>query len=160
VRLTDDERVTEAFDFGQDLIKELNRGRANIYTLVGYERLAANCLTDLDTVIIPIGVQTAEAAEYTFALHGEAAGKTVTLINQETGTRTNLSLTDYTVFLSAGQTDGRFSLQISPLTAHPTGIQQDDMNASPEDERMKGVRKVIINGVLYLLRNGRIIPLL
>jgi len=160
VRLTDDERVTEAFDFGQDLIKELNRGRANIYTLVGYERLAANSLTDRDTVIIPIGVQTAEAAEYTFALHSEDAGKTVTLIDQETGTRTNLSLADYTVFLSAGQADGRFSLQISPSTAHPTGIQQVDMNASPEDERMKGVRKVIINGVLYLLHNGRIIPLL
>ena len=154
VRMTDLEQVTDSFDFGQDLIKELN-SRSNIYTFIGYEKVAANSMTlhTDQTTVIPVGANITTEGDYTFALPDGADGIGVTLIDEETGTRTNLSAgMDYTVYLEKGTHDNRFWLEISPVQNTPTGIEEPTSDSS-----LKGrAQKRIIDGVLYIVKDGKI----
>ena len=159
VRLTEDENVTNGFDFNYDLSKEFNKNKPNIYSLVttvkegvaSVTQSAANVqpMTE-QTTVIPVGVKIAAAGDYTFAIPEGTNGVGVTLIDNETGVRTNLSALDYTINLSAGTYDERFVLEISPIMQTPTGIEQiggDDAN---------GARKMLIDGVLYIVKDGKI----
>jgi len=151
VRLTNNESVTTDFDFGQDLSKELNSG-ANIYTQVGYERLAANNLPlNNQTTIVPVGVKITEEGEYTFAMPEGTNGTGVTLIDNETGTRTSLALTDYTVTLGKGTYDNRFVLEFSPVAQTPTGIEDAETV-----NRKSSNRKLLIDGILYIVKDGQV----
>ena len=159
VRLTEDENVTNGFDFNYDLSKEFNKNQANIYTLVttvkegaaSVTQSAANVLPMTEqTTVIPVGVKIAATGDYTFAIPEGTNGVGVTLIDNETGIQTPLSALDYTVNLSAGTYDERFVLVISPIMQTPTGIEQigsDDAN---------GARKMLIDGILYIVRDGKI----
>lgn len=150
VRLTDKENITADFDFGQDLSKELNSG-ANIFTKVGYERLAANNLPlSEQTTIVPVGVKIAEEGNYTFAMPEGTHGIGVTLVDNETGDRTNLSLFDYSVNLTKGDYDNRFILEISPIQQMPTDID----NVQGESAQSEKARKVMIDGILYIVKDG------
>lgn len=159
VRLTEDENVTNGFDFNYDLSKEFNKNKPNIYSLVttvkegvaSVTQSAANVqpMTE-QTTVIPVGVKIAAAGDYTFAIPEGTNGVGVTLIDNETGVCTNLSALDYTINLSAGTYDERFVLEISPIMQTPTGIEQiggDDAN---------GARKMLIDGVLYIVKDGKI----
>ena len=149
IRLTDKETVTSAFDFGQDLSKEF-RNDANIYTMIGYERAAANSMPLTEqTTIVPVGVKVATEGEYTFAMPDGTNGVSVILIDNIAGTRTNLGLLDYTVYLEAGQTDGRFSLEIAPIQQMPTDIEA-------VSDQHSAVRKVMIDGILYIVKDGKV----
>ena len=44
VRLSNDEEVSADFVFGEDMSKEFNKNRSNIYTFIGKEQVAGNCL--------------------------------------------------------------------------------------------------------------------
>ena len=44
IRMTDNEQVTDTFDFGQDLIKEGKYAHCDLYSYIGEERVAANSL--------------------------------------------------------------------------------------------------------------------
>lgn len=156
VRMTDLEQVTDSFDFGQDLIKELN-SRSNIYTFIGYEKVAANSMTlhTDQTTVIPVGANITTEGEYTFALPDGADGIGVTLIDEETGVRTNLSAgMDYTVYLEKGTPDNRFWLEISPVQQTPTDIEL--INGENGDASLNGVRKVLIDGLLYIVKDGKL----
>ncbi len=156
VRMTDLEQVTDNFDFGQDLIKELN-SRSNIYTFIGYEKVAANSMTlhTDQTTVIPVGANITTEGDYTFALPDGADGIGVTLIDEETGTRTNLSAgMDYTVYLEKGTHDNRFWLEISPVQQTPTDIEL--INGENGDASLNGVRKVLIDGILYIVKDGKL----
>lgn len=143
IRLSDELSVTEDFDFGRDLSKELNAGQSNIYTLLGYERLAANCFPFHDSVIsMPIGIQIDQAGEY--RVHVQRNNVPCTLWDRESGVR----LTDYTVYLEPGTYEGRFSVEIGDST--PTGIQNPEISSQPS-----GVRKVLIDGILYIEKDGK-----
>lgn len=151
VRMTDLEQVTDSFDFGQDLIKELN-SRSNIYTFIGYEKVAANSMTlhTDQTTVIPVGANITTEGDYTFAMPDGADGIGVTLIDAETGTRTNLSAgMDYTVYLEKGTHDNRFWLEISPIQNTPTDIEA--VSGQPSE-----VRKVLIDGILYIVKDGKL----
>ncbi len=151
VRMTDLEQVTDSFDFGQDLIKELN-SRSNIYTFIGYEKVAANSMTlhTDQTTVIPVGANITTEGDYTFALPDGADGIGVTLIDAETGTHTNLSAgMDYTVYLEKGTHDNRFWLEISPVQQTPTDIEA--VSGQPSE-----VRKVLIDGILYIVKDGKL----
>ena len=151
VRMTDLEQVTDNFDFGQDLIKEFN-SRSNIYTFIGYEKVAANSMTlhTDQTSVIPVGANITTEGDYTFALPDGADGIGVTLIDEETGTRTNLSAgMDYTVYLEKGTHDNRFWLEISPVQQTPTDIEA--VSGQPSE-----VRKVLIDGILYIVKDGKL----
>ena len=146
VRVTDDETVTAAFDFNQDLSKEFNYG-ANIYTLAGYERLAANSLPLSDhTTVVSLGLDIDKAGDYTIAMPEGVMSVGVTLYDAETGTRTNLSAgMDYTVSLNKGVCHNRLYLEISPIQHTPTDIEYTDQST-----RKQSVRKVLIDGKLII----------
>lgn len=151
VRMTADENATDGFDFGQDLTKEISTG-ANIYTFSTYVPVAGNCIPlDLNTTkTVQVGVKIATDGDYTFALPEGIEGVGVVLIDNIAGKRTNLALTDYTVNLTAGTYDERFYLEISPIVQSPTGIEQTSSDSKD------GVRKVMVDGILYIVKDGRI----
>ncbi len=156
VSLRDDEAVTNEFDFSYDLSKITNGSFAKtncIYTLIGYERAAANCLpleTEA-TTIVPVGVNIATAGEYTIAIPSGTNGVGVTLVDNETGIRTNLALMDYTIALEAGTQDDRFYLEISPIKHVATDIENTDAG-----DHVSNVRKMMVDGLLYIIKDGKV----
>ena len=147
VELHDD--ATTMFDMNVDLTKMFNTG-ANIYTLIGSEtEVAANVMPIANTVI-PVGVQIAKAGEYTFAMPDGTDGITVELIDYETNTRTNLMLDEYTVNLAAGTNEARFALHVKPNKV-TTSLEDGEITTTNGK-----VRKFLIDGVLYLQKDGNI----
>lgn len=108
------EGATADFDINQDLTKIINTG-ANIYTLAGEKRiqLAGNVLPIAKTTI-PVGVQVSQAGTYTIALPEGSDGILATLVDNLTGTHTNLLLDGYTVTLDAGSHENRFYIVLDP----------------------------------------------
>lgn len=151
IRLSEDENATEGYDFGNDLSKEFNSG-ANIFTYVDGIEVAGNVMPVVygQTRTVPVGVKITEAGDYTFSMPDGTNGVGVILLDNIAGTRTNLALEDYTVNLTTGTYDGRFSLEISPIVQTSTDI--DQINFDSKD----GVRKVMVDGVLYILKNGAV----
>lgn len=152
IRLSEDEKVTEGFEFGGDLAKEMNAG-ANIYTLIGATRAAGNSLPESgQKVVVPIGVQIAEAGEYTFVMPESAAGRSVILADRSTGTRTDLALGSYTATVPQGCTDQRFSVEITPAPATPTAVG----NVQGDEEQHTKTHKKIVDGALYIVHDGEV----
>ena len=148
IRLTNNENVTHEFDFNQDLVKEFNYGRADIYTMIGYEPVAANSMPiENIATSVPLGIDVEKAGEYTIAMLEGTTSVGVTLVDIETGQRTNLAAgMEYTVYLAKGKHNERFMIEISPVNNAPTDIDQltgSDLNA-------KGVQKYIIDGKLII----------
>ena len=151
VTLMDNDKITNGFDMNADLVKMYNANQANIYTIINDVEVSANCLPMTDqTTIVPVGVKIVANGDYTFSIPEGTEGIGVTLIDNETGIRTSLSALDYTINLSAGTYDNRFVLEISPVAQMPTDIENTD--ASVHD----GIRKVMIDGILYIVRGNKI----
>lgn len=150
VKMSDDEEVSANFAFGEDLNKEKNAGKANIYTLIeNYMPAAGNTLPMSDqTTVVPVGVTIAAAGEYTFAIPDGTSGVGVTLVDTETNERTNLSALDYTVNLTAGTCDGRFLLEISPVSNTPTGLEPTSDSSLKGRE---GAEKRLIDNKLFII---------
>ncbi len=150
VKMSTDEQISTAFDFNYDLSKQMNSGKANIYTMVeGYIQTAGNCLPMSEQkTVVPVGVKIAADGDYTFAIPDGTEGVGVTLIDQETGIRTSLSALAYTVTLEAGTYDERFVLEISPIHNVPT-------EQSAVSDQQTDVRKVLIDGLLYIVRDNK-----
>ena len=108
------EGATADFDMNQDLTKIINAG-ANIYTLAGEKRIqvAGNVLPIAKTTI-PVGIQVAQAGTYTIALPDGTSGISASLVDNQTGTHTNLLLEDYTITLDAGSHENRFYIVLDP----------------------------------------------
>ena len=154
VRLSDNEKVTTEFDFNQDLSKEFNYGRSDIYTLIGYEKAAANSLPlSEQTTLIPLGLSIEYNGDYTIAMPDGTANIGVTLIDTESNTRTNLSAgMEYTLTLKKGDYNNRFFIEISPIQQTPTDIEYVTGDSNSQDS----VRKVLIDNILYIVRDGQI----
>lgn len=153
IRMTDDEGVTASFEFNHDMSKELYSTKAQIYTFIDSEKAAANSLPiSSQMTVVPVGVQIAADGEYTFSMPDGTSGVGVTLVDGETGVRTSLSALDYSVNLAAGTYDSRFTLEISAIDQTPTEIE----NVTGDRSQGTGVRKVLINGVLYIVKDGKI----
>ena len=149
VALSSDENVSSEFRFGEDMTKEFNANKANIYTKIDYLGVAGNTLPMSDqTTVVPVGVEIKTDGDYTFTMPDGTEGIGVTLVDNETGVRTNLGLTDYVVTLSKGDYVDRFALEISPIMHTPTGI--DNIGGDVHD----GIRKVMVDGILYIVKEG------
>ena len=148
VQMREDD-VTPAFDFNHDLCKITNKGLANIYSLITTEtypiEVAANVLPIQETVI-PVGVVISTAGEYTFAMPDGTDGIVVELIDYETNTRTNMLLDEYTINLGKGTFENRFALHVKPDKT-TTSLEGINTNSN-------GVRKFIIDGTLYMQKDG------
>ena len=154
VRLSDDEKVTAGFEFGEDMTKQFNSRKANIFTIAGNTSLGGNSLplSTTQTTVVPVGVSIKNAGDYIFAIPEGTEGIGVTLVDNETGIRTPLGALDYTVTLQPGDYTGRFVLEISPIAQTPTGIEEPTSNSS-----LKGrAQKVMIDGILYIVKDGKI----
>lgn len=153
VKLSDKEEVSANFNFDEDLCKEFNRGKANIYTIVEtYIPVAGNILPlSEQTTLVPVGVKTNADGDYTFSMPNGTDGVGVTLIDGVTGERTNLALTDYTVSLEKGTYDQRFVLEISPIEHTTTAIENSEKTDAPNN-----VCKKLIDGVLYIIKDGKV----
>lgn len=153
VKLSNDEEVSAAFKFDEDLCKEFNRNKANIYTMIeNYLPAAGNTMPlSEQTMVIPVGVKITTNGDYTFDIPAGTEGIGVTLIDNETGVRTSLSALDYTVNLSAGTYNERFLLEISPVQQTPTDLE----TVSDEGLEVSGARKVMIDQILYIVKDGK-----
>lgn len=157
IRMSTMEQVTDSFDFGQDLSKEPKYNHAYLYSFVGNEQVAANSMSlhTEETTLIPLGVvlsKADQAGDYTFALPDGSDGIGITLIDSLSGMRTNLSTgLTYTATLSQGTHNGRFWLEISPVQETPTAL-----DPVTDDNSRDYVRKRMIDGRLYIIRDGRI----
>ena len=138
------EGATADFDMNQDLTKIINAG-ANIYTLAGdkHIQLAGNVLPIAKTTI-PVGIQVAQAGTYTIALPDGTSGISATLVDNQTGTHTNLLLDNYTVTLNAGATEGRFYIVLDPERT-ATAVENID-NEAHNDK----AQKFLIDGQLII----------
>ena len=152
IRMSDIEQITDSFDFGQDLVKELN-SRSNLYTYIGYEKVAANSMPveREQTTVVPVGVTIKNAGEYTFAMPEGTNGVGVTLVDTEANVRTSLGALDYTVSLEAGEYTGRFVLEISPIQNTPTDLG----NVQGDNVQGTKARKVMVDGILYIVKDGK-----
>ena len=146
IKLQDKAGITDEFDLNIDLTKIINSG-ANIYTLAGTEsiQLAGNVLP-VGEAVIPVGVVISAAGEYTFAMPDGTDGIVVELIDYETNTTTNLLLDNYTVKLGKGTFENRFALHVKP---NKTTTSIVDVNTNSN-----GVKKYLIDGVLYMQKDG------
>ena len=147
IRLQED-NVTAEFDMNYDLCKIINRG-ANIYSMIGNVEVAANVLP-VEERVIPIGLDIEEDGNYTFAMPDGTDGITAILIDYETGTETNLLLADYTTELREGTNNDRFALRVRPN--HVATEVENTILTDGNDN----VKKYIIDGALYLLRDGKL----
>lgn len=142
--------ATMGYDLNMDLSKMTNANCANIYTMGDLYKMAGNCIPDSVTTL-PVGVQLAADGDYTFSMPDGTYGTGVILIDKIAGTRTNLALTDYTVNLAAGTYDERFELEFSPIAQMPT-----DVETVSDLALENGVRKVMVDGVLYIVKEGKV----
>lgn len=161
VRLTNDEAVTTGFDFNYDLSKEFNKNKANIYTMVTTVKEDGPSITEVagnvqpmteQTTVVPMGVTIAKAGEYTISIPSGTSGIGVTLVDNETGIRTNLALEDYAVALEAGTQNDRFYLEISPIKHVATGVEE----ITGDGSQVTGARKVMVDGILYIIKDGKV----
>ena len=153
INMSDDEEVSAGFAFNEDLTKEFNSRKANIYTLInGIMTVAGNTMPMSEQMtIVPVGVTISTTGDYTFAMPDGTDGIGVTLVDNETGIRTSLSALNYTINLEAGDYKERFFLEISPIKNTPTGVE----TISDEGLEVSGARKVMIDGILYIVKDGR-----
>lgn len=147
IRLQED-NVTAEFDMNYDLCKIINHG-ANIYSMIGNVEVAANVLP-VEERVIPLGLDIHETGNYTFAMPDGTDGITAILIDYETGKETNLLLADYTTELREGTNNDRFALRVRPN--HVATEVENTILTDGNDN----VKKYIIDGALYLLRDGKL----
>ena len=140
------EGATTDYDMNQDLTKIINTG-ANIYTLAGEKhiQLAGNVLPIAKTTI-PVGVQVSQAGTYTIALPNGSDGILATLVDNLTGTHTNLLLDSYTVTLDAGSHENRFYIVLDP---DRSATAVENIGADTNE-----AQKYIIDGQLIIKHDG------
>lgn len=153
VRFSDDDKVSADFAFNEDMSKDMNGRKANIYTLTADNvAVAGNTMPKNDhTISIPVNVKTRETNSFTFSIPEGTNGVGVTLVDKETGDRTILSASDYTVTLGEGMYSGRFELEISPIKNTPTGVEETETG-----EQKAATRKMLIDGQLYIIRDEKV----
>lgn len=140
------ENACDTFVLNEDLYKVRSSNMADLYTFAGAYDLAANVLT-VNNHIVPVGMDVKQAGTYRFTMPSAFSG-TVTLIDTETGVRTNLALGDYEVNLEKGTLNNRFQLEIN-IQASTTSLEGNDVKDG-------GAHKFIENGAMYILKNGEI----
>lgn len=145
-----DDKATEMFDMNLDLTKMSGSG-GNIYSIIPSTsdpiQAAANVMP-IEECIIPLGIKTTKATNYTFAMPEGTDGIVVELIDYENNTRTNMLLDEYTVNLGKGTFETRFALHVKP---DKTTTSVDNIGNEATGDKVK---KYLIDGVLYMQKDG------
>ena len=142
-----DEKATTTFDQNLDLNKVMNSHKANIYTLSENIPFAGNTLP-MEKATVPVGVRVATAGEYTFRMPDGTDGISVTLVDNVTGTHTDMLMDEYTITLDAGTIENRFYLVVDPDRA-ATSVENIGEDAKGEEAKDQ-IKKFLIDGQLFI----------
>ena len=138
---------TTTFDLNKDLNKVFNNNFANLYTLSEDIPFAGNTLP-MEKATVPVGVRIATAGEYTFRMPDGTEGIYVTLIDNQTGTQTDMLMSEYTVTLDAGTIENRFYLVVDP---DRTATSVENIGEETKGEEAKDqIKKFLIDGKLFI----------
>ena len=145
------DKYTSEYEIGADLEKMFgNNYTLAVYSLSEDVRLAFNAMSTTDAKqVIPIGFRAPEDGEYTFSLNEKYINQPierVDLIDNLTGTLTDLLMEDYTFTTERTQDDSRFALNVKPAPRVPTGTETGELG----DTDLK-VEKVIIDDKMYII---------
>jgi hypothetical protein len=147
------DEYTTAYEIGADLAKMTNSGALNLYTInANNHKLAFNGLSDNDAEApIPVGVTFPADGEYTFAFDAEQYSlndvDTLQLIDSAAHTITDLRYATYAFTAQKGEVNNRFYLLVRRAQAPQIATDLDEL-----DNTSSSVRKVIINGHLFILK--------
>ena len=142
------ENACDTFALNEDVYMSPNSAAVNIYTLAGNYDVAANILS-IDNHIVPVGVEVSKAGNYSFSMPSDFDG-TVVLVDNFDGSRTDLSLGDYSVALPKGTIEDRFTLEINIERSSATDIEGIEGGNIKDGKAHKFVR----DGIMYILRDG------
>ncbi len=145
------EDFVEEFENGFDARKMYGDDRAPmLYGISPDGRMAINCIPTADNHVVGFhGGSASNEYTFRFAYDGE---EELYLLDNKTGAETLISAEDtYSFTTEAGDNDLRFSI-IRKTPAVPTDIE----TVTGEGLQTMGVQKIMYNGMLYILRSGRI----
>ena len=145
------EDFVEEFENGFDARKMYGDDRAPmLYGISPDGRMAINCIPTADNHVVGFhGGSASNEYTFRFAYDGE---EELYLLDNKTGAETLISAEDtYSFTTEAGDNDLRFSI-IRKTPAVPTDIE----TVTGEGLQTTGVQKIMYNGMLYILRSGRI----
>lgn len=143
-----------AFEDNKDLTKIVDNRASQIYSVTEGEAYAGNTLP-LETDTVALTINAAAAGDYVISLPEQNSDVEPMLYDAEMGMTTPLNLLDYTITLSKGTHTGRFFLILGRKTP---GVATDIETMSPSDLNLPTdmTQKLLINGEVYLLRDGHI----
>lgn len=148
-----DARATTDFDNQMDLTKITDTRANQIYSVIEEVEYAGNTLP-VEDQIVPITVNVNANGAYTFAMPNMTDGLEVYLIDNTTGSHTDMAIDSYTVDLNKGKIADRFYLDVRVKErTTPTIIETIGADGNPTGDRFI---KVIQNDQLHIIRNGRI----
>ena len=138
----------DTFLLNEDVYMMRSSTTVDLFTLAGNYDVAANVLP-IQNHTIPVGMDVKQAGMYTFSMPSNFSG-TVTLLDTQAGTRTNLALEDYQVYLNQGPINGRFYLVLD-IQESTTSLEEITGEGSIKDG---GVHKFLKGGQMFILKNG------
>ena len=139
---------TNDFDNGWDGRKVEGESVAPQMAALTFDgKMAYNCVPEMEGTIISF-VKGNEDANYTFSFEYE--GENIWYLNDQKEQKSTLisEMNKYEFTSSNGDNIARFVISRTPIHKVPTGME--DVNAGTN------ARKQMINGVLYIIRDGRI----
>lgn len=139
------ENACDTFALNEDMYMMRSSKTVDLYSFAGAYDVAANVLS-LSDHTVPLGLDVKRAGTYRFTMPSSFSG-TVTLLDKTTGTRTNLALGDYEVWLDRGMVNNRFELVLS-VSQMTTAI-----DAVGDPANGQGC-KYLQDGQLYILKEG------
>lgn len=143
------DEACDTFALNEDVYMIYSSLPADLFTYAGNYDVSANVLS-VQNHTIPVGIEVHKTGNYTFTMPSNFSGG-ATLVDTQTGERTNLALSNYTVSLPKGVCDGRFYIELD-LNKMPTAIDGVE-GGSLKDGK---AHKFIENGVMYILQDGKI----
>lgn len=143
---------TEGFDLNLDLTK-IDVQHPMIYTISENTDYAGNTLS-LNTDTVALVVKTGTGGSYTIALPNENNDYDVVLVDKFEQRVNVLTPEGYPIQVEPGITRNRFYLVFAPKT----GTSQPDGPTTnlPKTATDTNVRKVLINGKIYIVRDNRL----
>lgn len=143
---------TEGFDLNLDLTK-IDVQHPMIYTISENTDYAGNTLS-LNTDTVALVVKTGTGGSYTIALPNENNDYDVVLVDKFEQQVNVLTPEGYPIQVEPGITRNRFYLVFAPKT----GTSQPDGPTTnlPKTATDTNVRKVLINGKIYIVRDNRL----
>ena len=141
---------SEGFENGWDGPKLFGESVApQLYAITQDGNMAINCVPDWEGTVVGFRAGT-EDNQYTFSFEYEGEGTWyLNDLKAEESTRI-LSGNTYAFSTADEDMEARFIISATPLGEVPTGVEMSDIRDQKSD-----VRKLLIGGTLYIIRNGR-----